>query len=59
MNINEKMFEFKNEDDAIAMSLYMRNKFKFLGIKSPKRKEILPQILYTFLYYFWNFQIYV
>ena len=48
MNINEKMFEFKNEDDAIAMSLYMRNKFKFLGIKSPKRKEIFKQIFENF-----------
>ena len=48
MNINEKMFEFKNEDDAIAMSLYMRNKFKFLGIKSPKRKEIFKQIYENF-----------
>ncbi|HJC99328.1 MAG TPA: DNA alkylation repair protein [Candidatus Dwaynia gallinarum] len=42
------MFEFKNEDDAIAMSLYMRNKFKFLGIKSPKRKEIFKQIFENF-----------
>ena len=48
MNINEKMFEFKNEDHAIAMSLYMRNKFKFLGIKSPKRKEIFKQIFENF-----------
>ncbi len=48
MNINEKMFEFKNEDDAIAMSSYMRNKFKFLGIKSPKRKEIFKQIFENF-----------
>lgn len=48
MNINEKMFEFKNEDDAIAMSLYMRNKFKFLGIKSSKRKEIFKQIFENF-----------
>ena len=28
MNIDEKMFEFKNEDDAIAMRSYMRNKFQ-------------------------------
>lgn len=48
MNIDEKMFEFKNEDDAIAMSSYMRNKFKFLGIKSPKRKEIFKEIFENF-----------
>lgn len=48
MNIDEKMFEFKNEDDAIAMSSYMRNKFKFLGIKSPKRKEIFKEIFKNF-----------
>lgn len=28
---------------AIAMSAYMKNKFPFLGIKSPKRKEIQRQ----------------
>lgn len=48
MNIDEKMFEFKNEDDAIAMSSYMRNKFKFLGIKSLKRKEIFKEIFENF-----------
>ena len=48
MNIDEKMFEFKNEDDAIAMSSYMRNKFNFLGIKSPKRKEIFKEIFENF-----------
>lgn len=48
MNIDEKIFEYKNQDDAIKMSSYMRNKFKFLGIKGPKRKEIFKEIFENF-----------
>lgn len=40
MNI-KKQFELKaDKENAIAMSKYMRNKFDFYGLKSPKRKEI-------------------
>ncbi len=36
-----KEFELnKNDDQAKIMSAYMKNKFKFYGIKSPERKEI-------------------
>lgn len=40
MNI-KKQFELKaDKENAIAMSKYMRIKFDFYGLKSPKRKEI-------------------
>lgn len=35
--------ENANEEQAGPMRAYMRNKFRFLGIKSPLRKELLQQ----------------
>lgn len=37
INIFEQEY---NEENSLAMAKYMRNKFQFLGIKSPKRKEL-------------------
>ncbi|TYR80623.1 DNA alkylation repair protein [Priestia megaterium] len=34
-----------NEQNAIQMQQYMRNKFQFLGIKAPERRELLKQFL--------------
>jgi 3-methyladenine DNA glycosylase AlkD len=35
--------ENSNEKDSISFEKYMRNKFKFLGIKSPRRNEIIKE----------------
>lgn len=40
MDICEKMFEIKDDNYALSMKAYMRNKFEFLGVDSKKRKEI-------------------
>jgi len=40
-----KLFrEHASEEQAGPMSVYMRNKFPFLGIKSPLRKQLLKQL---------------
>lgn len=36
----KEMYELRDEERAIKMSAYMRNLFPFLGVPSPKRKEI-------------------
>lgn len=42
----QSLFELnKNSDDAFNMSAYMRHKFVFYGIKTPKRKELIKTIL--------------
>lgn len=38
--IEESLYSVRCEEDALYMSRYMRDQFKFLGVKSPKRKEI-------------------
>jgi len=35
----------KNDDNALKMAAYMKNKFSFYGIKSPLRKELQKQFL--------------
>lgn len=35
-----------NSEDAMAMSAYLRNKFKFYGIKTPLRREISKDIIH-------------
>ncbi|HHX68384.1 MAG: DNA alkylation repair protein [Miniphocaeibacter sp.] len=40
-----KMHKNKNEENSIPMEKYMLNKFKFLGIKSPERREISKEYL--------------
>ena len=35
----------KNEELAVPMAKYMQNKFPFLGIKTPERKELAKQFL--------------
>lgn len=40
------LFELnKNSDDAFSMSAYMRHKFVFYGIKTPKRKELIKSFI--------------
>jgi len=42
----EKLFENNNDSDiSIKMENYMRNQFEFLGIKSPKRKDLTRHFL--------------
>ena len=43
MNVEELVKELKtvaNSDDAAAMKAYMKNKFEFLGVKSPARRKL-------------------
>lgn len=44
-NIIEIFYSNKNEKLAIPMASYMRNRFEFLGIKSPLRKELSKTFL--------------
>lgn len=39
-NLYKEMYEAKDDERAIKMSAYMRNQFSFLGVTSPKRKDI-------------------
>lgn len=42
----KKKFELEaNKENAIAMSKYMRDKFEFYGIQTPKRKEIYKEFI--------------
>ncbi len=45
MNIVELFYENKNEELAIPMAKYMKNKFPFLGIKKPEREELSRKFL--------------
>ncbi|MCT4634363.1 MAG: DNA alkylation repair protein [Firmicutes bacterium] len=53
MKIGDRMYEEilrifevnRNEDNSFAMEKYMKNKFKFLGIKRPLRNELQKPIL--------------
>ena len=43
MDIKELVKELKavaNPDDAVAMKAYMKNKFEFLGVKTPARRKL-------------------
>ena len=42
----EKAFEEKADiENAVKMSKYMRDKFKFYGLSTPNRKEIYKELL--------------
>ena len=45
MNIVELFYENKNEELAMPMAKYMKNKFPFLGIKKPEREELSRKFL--------------
>ncbi|WP_250675455.1 DNA alkylation repair protein [Paraclostridium ghonii] len=45
MDIIDIFKENKNQENALYMKKYMNNKFEFLGIKSPKRKELQKDFL--------------
>ena len=43
MNVEELLKELKavaHPDDAVAMKAYMKNKFEFLGVKTPARRKL-------------------
>lgn len=43
MNVEELVKELKavaNPDDSVAMKTYMKNKFEFLGVKTPARRKL-------------------
>lgn len=44
LNYLEKLYtKAKNPANAVPMQNYMKNKFNYLGIKSPERKEIYKE----------------
>lgn len=58
--------ENRNEENIFNMEKYMRNKFKFLGIKTPQRKKLYKKyfkdseekkiIKWDFVDYLWNLE---
>ncbi|WP_256941379.1 DNA alkylation repair protein [Bacillus sp. EAC] len=44
-NLYYFFLEHKNNENRLAMESYMRNKFTFLGIKSPDRAQLLKDFL--------------
>ena len=60
MNVKELVKELKavaNPDDAAAMKAYMKNKFEFLGVKTPARRKLSKTFFkqQTDLVIDWNF----
>ena len=43
IDIKDIFTKYADKDNAIPMAKYMKNKFKFHGIKTPQRKELLKQ----------------
>jgi len=41
----ELFYENKNDESAVPMAKYMKNKFPFLGIKTPERKDLSKDFL--------------
>lgn len=42
----QKHFEpYADEEQSVAMAAYMKNKFRYLGIKAPLRKELLKDFI--------------
>jgi hypothetical protein len=44
-NIKSSFEANRNNEEAVFMKKYMKNQFEFLGIKKPRRQELLPAIL--------------
>ena len=60
MNVEELLENLKivaNPDDAVAMKAYMKNKFEFLGVKTPVRRKLTKTFFkqQTDLVIDWNF----
>ena len=60
MNVEELLENLKavaNSDDAVAMKAYMKNKFEFLGVKTPARRKLSKTFFkqQTDLVIDWNF----
>lgn len=45
IRLKNKFEQIKDKDDAILMSKYMRNLFKFYGVKTDKRRELYKEFL--------------
>jgi len=45
MDIIESFYASRNEENAVPMSAYMKNKFPFLGIKKPDRAKLSKEFL--------------
>lgn len=45
MNIFKIFYSNKNEENAIPMAKYMKNKFPFLGLKKPERAALAKEFL--------------
>ena len=48
MDVEELEKELKavaNPDDAVTMKAYMKNKFEFLGVKTPARRKLTKAFL--------------
>ncbi len=43
--IEEQLQKYRNPNNAIAMKKYMKNRFEFLGIKTPERRLALRQVI--------------
>lgn len=43
--ISKEFKQLKNEDDAKWRTAYMKNQFAFLGVRSPKIKEVMKNLL--------------
>lgn len=48
MDLLTEVMKYRNEENSIKMSSYMRNKFNFLGVKRPERKIIEKEIFKNF-----------
>ena len=45
MDIFKRLYDNKNEENAVPMAKYMRNKFPFLGLKRPDRDRLSKEFL--------------
>lgn len=45
IDVVNKFCSNSNQEEAVAMAKYLKNQFKFLGIKSEKRKELQKEFL--------------
>ena len=43
-HIQQLFLKHENSNDAKVMSAYMKHRFSFYGIKTPKRKELVKQV---------------
>jgi 3-methyladenine DNA glycosylase AlkD len=44
-HIQSKLIKYENTKDALALQKYMRDKFKFIGLRAPQRKELVKSLI--------------